>query len=104
VLSLRAGEARSPLTLTVLAVAPEHVERVALDLKAIFPRALLGRLGLSRVGVLATEDVAAVRHRIDQAARAIVGVEVVPVPRIAGGAAQFLALAEAALGRAGLAP
>jgi hypothetical protein len=104
VLSLRSGEARSPLTLTVLAIAPEHLERVAVDLKATFSRALLGRLGLSRVGVLATEDVAAVRNGVEQAARAIVGVEVVQVPRIAGGAAQFLAVAEAALGRAGLAP
>lgn len=105
VLSLRAGEARSALTLAVLATAPEHVEAVTTDLKAAFPRGLLGRLGLSRLGILATDgDPATVRRRVEQAARAVAGLEVAQVPRIAGGAAQFLAVAEAALGREGLAP
>jgi CheY-like chemotaxis protein/GAF domain-containing protein len=103
VMSLLAGETRAPLTLAVISVEPQRVEAAAADLKAAFPQALFGRLGMARLGLLAHEDMDAVRRRADAAAGAGASLDVARVPRIAGGATQFLALREAALGQAGLA-
>ena len=103
--SLRAAERRSHLALGVVALAPARLDAAAAQLKAAFPRGLLGRLGFSRLGILAMDESAEpARRRVELAAGEGSSLEVLEVPRIAGGAAQFLARAEAALGRAGLAP
>jgi hypothetical protein len=105
VASWRAAERRTPLSLGVVSVAPEHLEGTTKRLAQAFPRGLLGRLGMSRVGVLAfDEPQEELRRRLDGEVPPGASFEVTDVPHMCEGADQLLSLAEAALGREGLAP
>jgi CheY-like chemotaxis protein len=97
--ALRASERRADLSLAVASVAPGELAPVVARLKGAFPRAMLGRLGYARVGVLAFGDPAdAVAQRARAGAGASAALAVVRVPRIAGGAESFLHCAEQAAG------
>jgi DNA-binding response OmpR family regulator len=96
--AMRAAEQRRGVALVVSAVERGELEATTERLKAEFPRALLGRLALSRVGVLvpglaAADAVARARGAAGPAAV----VEGVDVPRMSGGADVFLRAAEHAL-------
>lgn len=105
VASWRAAERRTPLSLGVISVAPEHLEDTTKRLEQAFPRGLLGRLGMSRVGVLAFDEPMESLRRQLEAAVALGGShQVTDVPHMCEGADQLLSMVEAALGRQGLAP
>ncbi|HET9596809.1 MAG TPA: response regulator [Anaeromyxobacteraceae bacterium] len=100
---LRAAERRVPLALLVVATARDDVGRACGELKLAFPRALLGRLGLARLGVLAEGAAAGeARPRALAAVGAGAAVQGIDVPRLVGGVEEFLRQAEEALGDAGL--
>jgi GAF domain-containing protein len=96
--SLRAGERHAELALGVVAAADGQLRAIVDELRSAFPRALVGRLGWARIGVLAFGERA---ESIERRLRAMSGtgeLSVVQVPRIVGGAEQFLHAAEAATG------
>lgn len=101
--SLRAGAMSRDLSLAVVVVPMERLASAVADLKTALPSALLGRLGYARVGLLARSTS---REELLRSAVAAGGpgaqVQALAVPRIAGGADQFLHQAENAAGSGGL--
>ena len=94
--SIRAAERRLPVSLVVVSCASERLESVSAELKAEFPRSLLGRLGLARLAVLAPDTVAAeTEARARRAAGTGAEVACEQVPRMIGGAESFLGALEA---------
>jgi len=102
--SLRAARRGTPLALVVAVAPQERLGDAAEGLNREFPRALLGRLGLARIGVLVPDAGAAgLAERARAAGGAGVETVAVDMPRILGGAAAFLREAERRSGEAGLA-
>jgi GAF domain-containing protein len=93
--SLRAAESRRDLSLAVVSVAPERLRETSDALKGSFPGALFARLGFARLGLLAFgEPLPPVLARAEVVAGPDATVRGASVPRIVGGAARFLRLAE----------
>jgi CheY-like chemotaxis protein len=101
--SLRAAAMSRELSLAVVVVPAERLRAAVADLKAALPSALLGRLGFSRIGLLAwSTSREELLGRAVAAAGSSAQVEALAVPRIAGSVDQFLQEAEIAAGSAGL--
>jgi GAF domain-containing protein len=97
--SLRAAERHAELTLAVVSRSDGELAGLVARTGAAFPRALLGRLGWARIGVLVfDEPAAAVEPRLRAAVRDRADLSVMQVPRMIGGAEGFLHAAEAATG------
>jgi len=102
--SLRVARRGTPLALVVAVAPQERLGEVVEALNRELPRALLGRLGLARIGVLVPDAGAAeLPERARAAGGAGVDAVAIDVPRILGGAAAFLREAERRVGQAGLA-
>jgi CheY-like chemotaxis protein len=102
--SLRAARRGTPLVLVVAVAPQERLGDATAGLNREFPRALLGRLGLARIGVIVPDaGAAALPERVRAAGGAGVDAVAIDVPRVIGGAAAFLREAERRFGQAGLA-
>jgi DNA-binding response OmpR family regulator len=102
--SLRATQARTPLALAVVVAERARLLECADALKASLPRALVGRLGMARLGVLAPGAPSALAEHLRAAAGAGGYVHCAEVPRLLGGAEAFLRAVEEAAGSRGIAP
>jgi len=101
--SFRATQARTPLVVAVVVPDGARLLDCADTLKASLPRALVGRLGMARLGVLAPGAPSAVAEALHAAAGAGGYVHCVEVPRLVGGAEGFLRAVEEQVGNRGIA-
>ncbi|HYG68949.1 MAG TPA: response regulator [Anaeromyxobacteraceae bacterium] len=103
--SLRAAEIRAPVAVAVVVPPLPRMRDAAEGLASAFPRALLGRLGLGRIGAVVPRVSAGDVVAGAAAVRALGGrFEVSDVPLAPGAADQILAALEASLDDEGLDP
>jgi hypothetical protein len=102
--SLRAAEAKHPLSLIVVGVAPDALTPAAAALGARFPAGHLGRLAASRVGILVGEPPEPARGGALAAAGATGRVAAAAVPHLLGGAETLLWAVEEELDGYGVVP